>query len=134
MSIIINHYKYNYSKKMRRQSKRKNVKTQKGGMKSIKLHEMYNNERINALFRDDAEGRVVSDFFRKTGKIIQMPDGLEAKLYNGQLCFNSKRVTQYPQWMEVTFQLNGIIPPPPTTTTATTTRTNRGLVNIYKTS
>ena len=107
----------NYSKKMSRRPKRKNGKTQRGGMKpilTINLHEMYNDARIVDLFRHDREGRDMSEFFRKTGKIIQMPDGLEAKLYaNGQLCFNSKRVVRCPDWMMVTFKLNGMIPPPP---------------------
>jgi hypothetical protein len=104
-------------KKMRRHSKRKNGKTQRGGMKpilTINLHEMYDNDRIVALFRDDREGRDMSEFFRKTQKIIQMPNGLEAKLYkNGQLCFNSKRVVRCPDWMMVTFKLNEIDPSPP---------------------
>jgi len=114
MCIMMVHY--NYSNKMGGRPKRKNVKTQRGGMKpilTINLHEMYDNDRIVALFRDDREGRDMSEFFRKTQKIIQMPDGLEAKLYdNGQLCFNSKRVVRCPDWMMATFRLNGIPPPP----------------------
>ena len=93
---------------------RKNRKTQRGGMKpllTMDLNKTYDDNEIRALFRDNKD---VSDFLRKTGKIIQMPVGLEAKLYeNGQLCFNTKRVTDYPIWMTMTFQLNGIIPPPP---------------------
>lgn len=92
---------------------RKNKKTRRGGMKpllTMDLNKTYNDNDIRALFRDNKD---VSDFLRKTGKIIQMPEGLEAKLYeNGQLCFNTKRVTDYPIWMTTTFQLNGIIPPP----------------------
>ncbi len=107
----------NYSNKMGGRPKRKNGKTQRGGMKpilNINLHKMYDNDRIVALFRDDREGHDVSVFFRNTQKIIQMPDGLEAKLYkNGQLCFNSKRVVRCPDWMMVTFKLNGIDPSPP---------------------
>ena len=106
----------NYSKKVRRHPKQKNGKTQRGGMKvllAINLHELYESKAINALFRDDREGRDVSKFFIKTEKTIQMPDGLEAKLYdNGQLCFNSKKVKHYPDWMNETFQLNGIVPSP----------------------
>ena len=92
---------------------RKNKKTRRGGMKpllTMDLNKTYDDNDIRALFRDNKD---VSDFLRKTGKIIQMPEGLEAKLYeNGQLCFNTKRVTDYPIWMTMTFQLNGIIPPP----------------------
>ena len=91
----------------------KNGKTQRGGMKpllTMDLNKTYDDNAIRALFRDDKD---VSPFFKKTEKIIQMPEGLEAKLYdNEQLCFNSKKVVQYPAWMTTTFQINEIIPPP----------------------
>ena len=68
----------------------KNGKTQRGGMKpllTMDLNKTYHDNAIRALFRDDKD---VSPFFKKTEKIIQMPEGLEAKLYdNEQLCFLS---------------------------------------------
>jgi len=88
---------------------------------TIDLHKKYPDEDIRILFPPtDSDGRIVSTFLNNTEKPIQMPDGLEAKLYasnpfgtNGKLCFNSKRVVSYPDWMMATFISNGIIPPPP---------------------
>jgi len=101
-------------RKTRGPNTRKNGKTQRGGMKpllTMDLNKTYDDNAIRALFRDDKD---VSLFFKKTEKIIQMPEGLEAKLYdNEQLCFNSKKVVQYPAWMTTTLQLNEIPPPPP---------------------
>ncbi len=111
---------YNYSNKMSRRPKRKNGKTQRGGMNpilTIDLHKKYSDEDIRILFPPtDSDVSI----FLNNETTIQMPDGLEAKLYanpnpfvtNGKLCFNSKRVVSYPDWMMATFRLNGIPSPP----------------------
>lgn len=117
ISIIIMVY-HNYSKKMHgRHPRPKHAKTQRGGMKPVSimnLHTIYDDKAIRHLFLTDSEGREVSIFFNNTIKIIQMPNGLDAKLYRtGELCFNSKNVTEYPVWMTKTFQLNEIDPSPP---------------------